>query len=217
VTARRKAPYRGVIFGSAAAAGPVAWQWAGEAGHAGGLAALTVAGLVVVPVVMLAVITTPVALAKAAVPKRLRRWWRRGGHWWRPGAARHPRPKALLVRMVRAADRNRCVGCGITQAQLAALNMMAAPWEGQRRRSGMQLDHFFPFALGGNLILWNLFLLCPRCNQIKSNYWRDPDTGRVTYRPFWGLADRHEAARIARLEWLHRFNLARWWRAAWAL
>lgn len=182
--------------------------WAGR-----GLAVLSAVSLLLVPVVMLAVVTTPGALAKAVVPRRLRAWWR-GRHWWRD-RSQHPKPKTLLVRTVRAADRNRCVGCGVRQAELtAAAAMLKAA--GGRPRSSLELDHYFPFSLGGLLIVWNLFLLCPSCNVVKSNYWKD-DGGRVTYRPFRGAANRDQAAVILRREWVQRFNLLRWWRAAWAL
>jgi hypothetical protein len=39
----------------------------------------------------------------------------------------------------------------------------------------------------------------------------------VTYRAFAGFRSAHQAAAILRREWLQRFNLFRWWRAAWAL
>jgi 5-methylcytosine-specific restriction endonuclease McrA len=188
-------------------AGPAAWAELGDPLAGRGLVALSVVSLLVVPVVMLAVVTTPGALAKAAVPRSWRAWWRRG--------RKHPRPKALLVRTVRAADRNRCVGCGVRQAELKAAGVVLQ-MAGQRPRTSLELDHYFPFSLGGLLILWNLFLLCPRCNVVKSNYWRD-DHGHVTYRAFAGFRSTHEAAAILRREWLARFSLFRWWRAAWAL
>ena len=80
----------------------------------------------------------------------------------------------------------------------------------------MELDHYFPFSLGGPLTVWNLFLLCPHCNVVKSNYWKTR-AGRVIYRPFAGFGSTHQAAAILRREWVQRFNLLRWWRAAWAL
>jgi 5-methylcytosine-specific restriction endonuclease McrA len=213
----RRAPYRGVIFGPAVVAGPVACWYLHDPGGRLGAVALTAAGVVVVPVVMLAVITTPLALVKAAVPRGWRHWWRRGGHWWRRSAVKHPRPKVLLARMVRAADRDRCVGCGIRQAELQARSqVLAAATGAPQRKLSLQLDHCFPFGDGGLLILWNLFLLCPSCNEIKSNYWKYR-SGKVTYRPFAGRGDRGEAARILRRERLRRFSVLRWWRAAWVL
>jgi hypothetical protein len=197
------------------AAGPVVWLEAGQWAAGPGLAVLSAVALLVVPVVMLAAVTTPAAVAKTAVPRSWRAWWRRGGHWWRSGPAAHPRPAALLVRVVRAADRNRCVACGVHQSALRAAGQVLAA-AGGRPRASLELDHYFPFSLGGQLILWNLFLLCPRCNVVKSNYWRD-DHGHVTYRAFAGFRSTHQAAAILRREWAQRFNLFRWWRAAWAL
>lgn len=205
---RARAPYRGFIFGPAVAAGPVAWAELGEPLAGRGLAVLTGVGLLLVPVLMLAVITTPGALVKAAVPRPWRAWRRRG----RP----HPRPPALLVRVVRAADRDRCVGCGVRQAELTAAAEVVKLAGQKRGRSSLELDHYFPFSRGGLLVLWNLFLLCPRCNVIKSDYW-DDGNGHVRYRAFAGFRSAHQAASILRREWLARFSLFRWWRAAWAL
>lgn len=204
-----------MIFGPAAAAGPVAWQELGEVAAGRGLLVLSAAGLLVVPAVMLALVTAPGSLAKAAVPRPVRRWWR-GPRWWRGGQrAKHPKPDALLARVIRAADRDRCVGCGVTQAALQAAGA-ALKAAGGKPRTSLEFDHYFPFSLGGLLIVWNLFLLCPRCNVVKSNYWKTRD-GRVIYRPFAGFASAHQAARILRREWVQRFNLFRWWRAAWVL
>lgn len=184
--------------------------WAGR-----GLAVLSGVALLLVPVVMLAFVTAPEALAKGMIPRPARRWWR-GPRWWRGGrTAKHPRPKALLVRTVRAADRNRCVGCGVTQAALRESGKILQ-LAGGRPRTSLELDHYFPFSRGGLLIVWNLFLLCPHCNIIKSNYWRDR-RGKVFYRPFAGFSSTHQAAGILRREFAQRFNLLRWWRAAWAL
>jgi len=193
----------------------VAWLELGETLGGRGLAVLSGVSLLVVPVIMLAVVTAPGSLAKAAVPRPARRWWR-GPRWWRGGQrAPHPRPKALLARVVRAADRDRCVGCGVTQVALRQAGALIKAGGGKPRTS-LELDHYFPFSLGGLLIVWNLFLLCPRCNVVKSNYWKTR-SGRVIYRPFAGFRSTHQAAAILRREWVQRFNLLRWWRAAWAL
>jgi len=204
----KKAPYRWIIFGPALAAGPLAWQGLGRPDGSAGFLVLAALSLLLLPVLMLAVVTTPVSLLKTAVPRR----WRAARNHGRP----HPRPKALLVRVVHAADRDRCVGCGVHQSRLAPAHLISFPGLPKPKRS-LQLDHFFPFALGGGLILWNLFLLCPRCNVIKSYYWEDRGTGRVSRPRGWSAEHEREAARIARRERLARLNPARWLRAAWAL
>jgi hypothetical protein len=212
--ARRKsrAPYRGLIFGPAVPGGLAPWLELGQPGHAIGALASLALGLALVPVLMLALITAPGTLLHAMVPKDWRKAWRRG--------RKHPGPpKALLQRMVRAADRNRCVGCGVTAAEVKALAQSAAVMRGSRRvsQSTLQLDHFFPWSLGGLMNFWNFFLLCPHCNMVKSNYWEWGKSGRVTYRPFEG-ADHAETARlILARERQARWSLARCWRAAWAL
>jgi hypothetical protein len=205
-----KAPYRGVIFIPAVLAGPAGWA---ELGHLGvpagrtGLLALSALSLLLVPVLMLALVTSPGQLAKAAIPRPWRAAWHHG--------RAHPRPSALLVALIHAADRDRCVACGVHQSQLTPAHLISFPGYPAPKKV-LQLDHLFPYALGGLLILWNLFLLCPRCNVIKSFYWVDRH-GKVTRPRGWTAAHEAEAAAILRRERRARFNLLRWWRIAWAL
>ena len=217
---RAGAGYRALVFGPVLPAGGLAWSGLGEPFRGLGLLAFLALALALVPVVMLAVLTAPAALLAAAAPKDWRRWWRK--HDWRTGFTRpkkHPGPPgARLQRMVRAADRNRCVSCKVTAAEVQAAAVMVAR---DRRRpvtqATLQIDHFFPWVLGGPRSFWNFFLLCPRCNQIKSSYWKYRESGREVYSRH---ADpRHIAAArdILAAERRARWSLPRCWRAAWAL
>jgi 5-methylcytosine-specific restriction endonuclease McrA len=173
---------------------------------------------------MLTLITAPRALLGAVIPQRIRKWWRH--HDWRALFTRPMKhsgpPGPLLQRMVRAADRGRCVFCGITEeaVYLAAVARKLATGARTLSQSTLQLDHYFPESLGGLRVFWNFFLLCPRCNQVKSNAW-EYDSGRRVYRGFAGLASAPEAFAILAAERRIRHNpgrvLARCWRAALAM
>jgi 5-methylcytosine-specific restriction endonuclease McrA len=223
MAARRRSlhPYRWVLFGPAPAAGPAGWQQLGEPLRAAGLLVSLALSLALVPPLMLALVTGPGTLARALVPKDCRRWWRH--HDWRAAFTRpmrHPGPPgALLQRAVRAADRDRCVGCRATAAQVRAGAVMLARLTGARSLSqaSLQLDHSFPWSLGGLRSFWNFFLLCPACNLAKSNYWKYRESGAVVYHGFAGAADISRAAAILAAENRARLSLARCWRAAWAM
>ncbi len=123
------------------------------------------------------------------VPGRWRTWWRRG-------QAHRPAVPAWLRRVVRAADRHACCYCKGSQQ--------------------LQVDHVFPWSLGGRTTLWNCMVLCGRCNRVKSNYWVHRN-GRTTYTPFEGHGSIRLAHDILMFELEHRKSPIRLIRAAIAL
>jgi hypothetical protein len=148
------------------------------------------AGLAALAALALALVAVARCL-RGCAPALVPRAWRIR---YRHGRAR-PAIPAWLRRAMLAADRHRCVFCG--------------------SRAGLQLDHIRPWASGGLTALFNLAVLCAAHNQVKSNYWRDPD-GYVHYRPFAGSADVAGAASILRAERRCRRSPLRWLRVAWA-
>ncbi len=220
----RKASYRGLVFGPALLAGPACWAQLGHPFHGPGLLAMSALSITLVPVLMMTLITAPRALLGGMVPQRARKWWRH--HDWRTLFTRPMRhsgpPGALLQRMVRAADRNRCVSCGLTEEQVYLAAVARKLATGARTLSGatLQLDHYFPESLGGLKVFLNFYLLCPRCNQVKSNAW-EYDSGRRVYRGFAGATGNQQAFAILAAERRIRHNpgrvLARCWRAALAM
>jgi 5-methylcytosine-specific restriction endonuclease McrA len=236
--AQAKAPYRWVIFGPALPAALIGWREVGEPLHLNGasgqaawpawsaalfgqfphpgLLIFAFLSVLLVPVIMLALITAPGALLHAMIPKDWRRRWRK--HKQHPGP-----PGALMQRMVRAADRNQCVHCGATAAEVRAWAALAAAAAGRRilSQSSLQLDHYFPWILGGPMTFWNFYLLCPKCNIAKSSYWKYRGSGNEVYSrhanpEHIGLA-REILASEQRLRRNLVLNLLRCWRAAWAL
>jgi 5-methylcytosine-specific restriction endonuclease McrA len=99
------------------------------------------------------------------------------------------------------ADRWRCAACKISWAEAGHL----------------EIDHVLPWSLGGLTTLFNCMALCPRCNKIKSNFWRYRRSHRTVYVPFPGAGNPSAAEAILRAELRHRWNLFRLLRAAWAL
>lgn len=199
---------RGASFIPAGLTAGWAWDQLHQPFHYTGL--IITAGLVftVWPLIMLAILTGPPALLAGCVPSRWRAAHRRrhGQRHRRScpptcrGGRAHCRGGRITARLRRAcyaADRHACLYCGGAEG-------------------GLQVDHGFAWSLGGLATVWNLFTLCGLCNRVKSNYHRWP-SGRETYRA-WQDADSLTIARaIARKEARARWNLARWWRAAWAL
>lgn len=191
---RRRTRHHRVIMmaGLPAVAGAWAWQQAGQAGHVAGAVAFIALGVLVVPPLLTSAVLAPGVLVQLLVPRSRRIAQRHGQH------DRPPVP-ARLRRAVLCADRGRCVarrlgGCS----------------------GGIELDHLRPWAAGGLSTLFNFFGLCQRHNRVKSNYWV-ADDGYVSYRPFPGCDDRLTAALIAAAERRARWNVLRWWRAAWSL
>ena len=108
--------------------------------------------------------------------------------------------RAWVRRAAFRADRYRCVYCR----------------QKFRRGRGLEADHYWPYSCGGLANIFNVFALCKYHNDVKSNYWVDPD-GYVHYRPYMVHSDPVLAAAILAAERRHRRNPLRWLRAAWAL
>jgi hypothetical protein len=137
-----------------------------------------------------------IALMAMEAPGALVPWqWRA---WWRKGEERRPGVSKRLKRIVFAADRHAC----------------CLPW--CRSSADLQVEHVRPWCLGGRNSYWNFCTLCGYHNRVKSNYW-EFRSGRRTYRPYLGHANRPEAARILAFEKRNRWNLMRFVRAALAL
>jgi hypothetical protein len=171
------------------------WGWSElhQPLHLYGLGVMVLAALLIVPAVLLLVLFLPTAWT-AIVPCS----WRKN-HRQRHGrencrSAYIPR---FLRRLVLAADRYRCVSCGYS--------------------GDLQIDHVFPWSLGGLTVFYNLVTLCSECNRAKSNYWQFRRSGNVVYVPFRGYAVPGRAAAILASERVRRRNLLRLLRAAWAL
>lgn len=189
--------------------GPDAGWW-----HLAGLAAMELAGLVLIPVsLLLALFVLPAVLRGGLVPNQ----WRIR-HRKRHGRANCKSAviTASLRRVVFAADRHRCLYCGVTAAELAALPPRLCK-DGRVRPRTLHVDHWKPWQPGGLTTLFNLGTLCDEHNEIKLNYWRER-SGYIWYRPSERNPGRlAEAARIsAAIRW-KRWSLFRLWRAAWAL
>lgn len=184
--ARRRRPLE-YSFASAGA-GLFAWAAIGNDGGLGTAAIAALAGaLLGVLWPLLAIIV--LGLPGGLVPRSWRRWWRRGEE-------DRPSIRAWLRRAVLAADRHRCCYCSADDY--------------------LQVDHVFPWSLGGRSVFWNMMTLCGRCNRVKSNFWASH--GRVVaYRPFEGHGNAALAERILRAEKRRRLSPLRIARAAIAL
>jgi hypothetical protein len=194
---------RAVTFGPALAAAAGGWAYLGQPLHWAGLAAMMLAGLLVIPsLVVMALFFVPAAL-RGAVPAdwRKRHRQRLMAQGIPRGAQRSSYISKRLKHVTFAADRHRCVACG---SRLRSVDHM-------------EWDHVKPWSLGGLTTLSNGMTLCPACNKIKSNYWRFRGSGHRVYVPFEGWANEAAAAEILAAELRHRWNPLRLTRAAWAL
>jgi hypothetical protein len=154
----------------------------------------------VVWVALLLVVLAVRVLLIVAVPRETRsRYRRRHG---RVGA-KSAQISARQDRMVKAADRHRCVA--------RHLGGCASEPDG---RWFFEVDHGVPWIAGGFTWLPNLFLLCFFHNQTKCNWNRDKD-GFVHYRPssYGGVNDPVLAAAIRAAELRARRNALRYLRA----
>lgn len=115
------------------------------------------------------------------------------------GYARSAPIRSWVRRAVFRADRYRCVYCH----------------KYFRRGKGLEADHYWPYAGGGLSNAFNVLSLCKFHNDVKSNYWMDPD-GYEHYRPY-GYANIEMAREILAAERWRRRNPLRWVRCAWAL
>jgi hypothetical protein len=189
-------------------------MYLGEPLHWAGLLVMAAAGLVVVPVAMLWLLfCLPAFMAGGLVP---RSW--RISHRKRHGRD-HCKSAVItksLERVVHAMDRERCLYCGITAAQLAALPPRAGR-DGRPVPRRLHVDHYRPWIAGFLTTMVNLGLLCDEHNEIKSCYFRERN-GRVWYHRGTRTPQRVAlAAQITRTIRWRRWSLFRLWRAAWAL
>jgi hypothetical protein len=218
--ARRKRKYRNYALSRSLTFGPGAlvpfagWIYEREPLRWAGLAAMELAGLLVIPVTVLIVLfVLPAMLRGGLVPNQ----WRIN-HRKRHGRANCKSAVITesLRRVVYAADRHRCLYCGITARELAALPPRVGK-DGIIRPRTLHVDHWKPWQPGGLTTLFNLSTLCDEHNEIKLNYWRQRN-GYVWYRPSErNQARLAQAAQIsAAIRW-RRWSPFRLWRAAWAL
>lgn len=169
------------------------WMDLGEPLHRDGLGAVLIAGFflaLITPGVVVSLRAMPVLL----VPARARKWWRSGAPRDEQKSSHIP---ALLYRAVLAADRHKCAYCGET--------------------GNLEMDHIFPWSLGGLAAMWNLMTLCKYHNQTKSNYWQWRRSGNSVYSPRPGYSNRAVAADVLAFELRHRWRPDRWIRAGLAL
>lgn len=177
--------------------GLLSWGWedAGRPLGTNGLYAVLLVGALVA-VVMPALLLSAAKLPMLLIPSD----WRRRYRHLRPREEQRSQYISRQLRLaVLAADRHRCCyrGCGV--------------------QVGLQVDHIFPWSLGGLTALWNTATLCQVHNGIKSNYWRYRRSGNVIYNPFKSKASKEMAADILAWELARRWNPLRWIRAGLAL
>jgi hypothetical protein len=168
-----------------------AWVWTDlhDPGRQAGFWTLEGVALASWPLVLTTIFYVVPGSALAVVPRGLRKWWRRG-------MVNRPPIPGLIRSAVMCADRHRCVHCG--------------SW------LDLQIDHVFPWSLGGLGVLFNLMVLCGRCNRVKSNYWRFR-SGHEVYRAWEDAGNIAMAREILRSEKWARVSVTRWYRAALSL
>jgi 5-methylcytosine-specific restriction endonuclease McrA len=170
---------------------------------AAGLAAMVLAGLLVIPGLFVTLVCSAPDLPKQCVPRSWRASYRNrtDRHGYKKRSRAQQKASLYITdrlhRLVLAADRYRCVGCGA--------------------RGATDVDHRIPWAWGGLTILQNLFTLCDHCNRkIKVDYWEDA-RGRAHWGSHFNTAHRAQAHLIFRRESRRRWSPARMLRIAWAL
>lgn len=210
---RNYALSRSLTFGPGLLAPLGGWLYLREPMRFAGLAAMAAAGILTVPAL---VVFTLFCLPGIVIGGPFRQW--RIRH-----RAHHDRARcksayitAGLRRVVLAMDRNRCLYCGITAAELAMLPPRVN-LDGRLTPRRLHVDHGMPWRAGGRTILFNLGVLCDEHNEIKLNYWRERN-GYTWYRPQCRTPERLAlAADITRVVRRHRWSVPRLMRAAWAL
>lgn len=178
------------------------------------LGLMVAAGLLVIPVTVLMVMFWVPAMLMGGIVPRSWRIRHRRNH----GRARCKSAviTAGLDRVVRAMDRNRCLYCGITAAQLAALPPRLGK-DGRLYHRCLHVDHYRPWIAGFLTVLFNMGLLCDEHNEVKSCYYRER-RGYVWYHGGSRTPERVAmAAEITRAIRWRRWSPFRLWRAAWAL
>lgn len=178
------------------------------------LGVMTAAGLLVVPVAVLMVMFwLPAMLMGGLVPRRWRIRHRRNH-----GRA-HCKSAVItagLRRVTVVMDRNRCLYCGVTARELAALPPRMGK-DGRLRARCLHADHYRPWIAGFLTTLFNMGLLCDEHNEVKSCYYRER-RGYVWYHGGTRTPARLAlAADITRAIRWRRWSPLRLLRAAWAL
>lgn len=204
---------RWATFGAGFALPCWGWAYLGEPWHWAGLAVMVADGEVLVPAGVLFVLFASPALVMGGPFRQVRI-----GHRKRHGRERCKSAYITksLERVVYAMDRDRCLYCGITAAQLAALPPRIGK-DGREYRRCLHVDHGKPWIAGFPTTLLNLGLLCDEHNEIKSCYYRERN-GYVWYHRESRSPERLlEAALITRKVLLARWELSRLLRACWAL
>lgn len=212
--ARRKvqirAVGRSVTFGPAALAPLAGWLYLGRPFNFGGhweptwrwlgLGAMETAGLILWPLAILALLFfLPEAARGGLVPRSWRIRYRET-HGPR-NTQRSSYISQRLRRVVYYADRYQCLSCR------ARLGIEA---------DHLEVDHFRPWRWGGLTTLFNCTTLCPACNKIKLDYWRERN-GYEHYARRYAVASSTQAAIIAARLRRRRLSPVRWLRAAWAV
>lgn len=204
---------RSATFGLGALAPLAGWLYENEPLRWAGLAAMEAAGLVIVPLAVLTVLfVLPGLLLSGLVPAQ----------WRINHRKRHGRENcksavitAGLRRVVLAADRHRCLYCGITARELALLPPRVNT-DGVVTRRRLHVDHFRPWQPGGLTTFFNMGTLCDEHNEIKCNYWRKR-SGYTWYRYRDNAELMRQAADITETIRWKRWSVLRLLRAAWAL
>ena len=217
--ARRRRRYRnyhlgrGVTFGPALVA-PL-WGWAdlGQPLHWAGLLIMVIAGILVIPsLVVFVLFCLPAILIGGPFRQARIRHRKRHGR----AACKSAVITRGLERVVWAMDRGRCLYCGITAHELAALPPRIGK-DGREYRRCMNVDHAKPWIAGFLTVLPNLGLLCDKHNEVKSCYYRERN-GYVWYHRESRTPERlAAAAEITRTIRQRQKNPLRLLRAAWAL
>jgi hypothetical protein len=205
---------RRATFGTGLAAPFAGWLYLGEPYHWAGLAVMAAAGTVTVPLVLLWLLFILPAVLMGGPFRRLRIRHR----------LHHDRAQcksavitAGLRRVILAADRHRCLYCGITAAELAALPQRLGK-DGRWRKRCLHIDHSMPWkGPGGRTTLLNMVTLCDQHNEIKLNWWRERN-GYVWYRPEVRTPENLRLAEIITMKVRHRrWKPLRLLRIVWAM
>ena len=187
-----------VSFAMPLTLGALAWWRLGEPDHQAGLGIAVGVCMCVWPLVAMLYWSLPSLLVGATTSPRERAARRK-----RLKDAGHPRSAPIRSWVRRAAfraDRYRCVYCHVKI----------------KGHTGLEADHYWPYAGGGLSHIFNIFALCKYHNDVKSDYWVDAWDGYVHYHPYL-YSNIQMAAEILAAERRHRRNPVRWLRAAWSL
>jgi hypothetical protein len=205
---------RWATFGTGLAAALGGWLYLGEPLRWAGLGVMVLAGEIVIPVTLLLLLFCfPALLMGGLVPRKWRiRHRRNHGR----GQCKSAVITTGLRRVVMVMDRNRCLYCGITARELAALPARRGK-DGRLVARRLHADHYRPWIAGFLTVLFNMGLLCDEHNEVKSCYYRERN-GYVWYHGGSRTPEREAmAAEITRAIRWRRWNPLRLLRAVWAL